>query len=193
MKLIVGLGNPGRRYRNTPHNAGFAVVDGMAVRLGCTFRKRLRFRARTAEAQIGTEPVLLVKPETYMNRSGQAVGALLRFRKLDVTDVIVVVDDADLELGRIRIRPQGSSGGHRGLVSIEEHVGKGFARVRIGIGRSEQEALVDHVLTPLAASQRVVLDKVVEVASDAIGMLIEKGANEAMNAFNGVVLGETTE
>ena len=165
----------------------------MAVRLGCTFRKRLRFRARTAEAQIGTEPVLLVKPETYMNRSGQAVGALLRFRKLDVTDVIVVVDDADLELGRIRIRPQGSSGGHRGLVSIEEHVGKGFARVRIGIGRSEQEALVDHVLTPLAASQRVVLDKVVEVASDAIGMLIEKGANEAMNAFNGVVLGETTE
>jgi PTH1 family peptidyl-tRNA hydrolase len=125
-----------------------------------------------------------------MNRSGQAVGALMRFRKLEIADVIVVVDDADLELGRLRIRPQGSSGGHNGLLSIEQHAGKGFPRVRIGIGRSEYGPLVDHVLTPWASGQRDIFEKVVGVAADAIGVLVEKGTDAAMNAFNGVNLEE---
>lgn len=191
----MGLGNPGRRYERTPHNVGFAVVDVLATRAAGRWRKRWRFRARTADVTIAGVPLVLVKPETFMNRSGSAAAGLLRYHKGAAGDLIVVVDDADLPVGRIRIRPRGSSGGHRGLASIADHVGSGdFPRVRIGIGRSgHQEELVSHVLHPLAGEAWRRMETVVAHAADAVECMVASGVETAMNRFNGSELGESGE
>jgi len=136
MKMVVGLGNPGREYQHTRHNAGFDVLDELARRHGGEFRGSLRFKAETAEVRIGAVNVLLVKPTTFMNASGEAVGPLMRKRGITAVDLVVVVDDVDLELGRLRIRGKGSPGGHNGLKSIEAALGSDeYARVRVGVGR----------------------------------------------------------
>ena len=187
MKIIVGLGNPGKRYEHTPHNVGFGTVDKLAAELDSSCRRSLRFKASVAKCSSDGEDVLLVKPQTYMNNSGESVGAIMRYRKLAPQDVVVVSDDADLELGRLRIRPSGGSGGHRGLASIIQHLSSSdFARIRIGIGRDEQTTgLVDHVLSPFSSEERKRVEQVVDRATQAVLCILAHGIDEAMNRFNG--------
>jgi len=187
VKLIVGLGNPGKRYRSTWHNVGFAVVDALCAREGCRLRRSLRFRARLARAVMGGADVLFVQPQTYMNNSGRAVAAIARYRRVPVTDLVVVMDDADLPLGRVRIRGRGGHGGHKGLGSVIEHVGSDvFARVRVGIGRgADTSSLYEHVLRPVRGAEREALDAMVARAADAVQHLLQHGLDAAMNAFNG--------
>jgi peptidyl-tRNA hydrolase, PTH1 family len=186
--MVVGLGNPGRQYDGTPHNVGFMAVDCLADRLKAGWKRSLRFRARTAQGGCAGEPVLLVKPQTYMNRSGVAVGALARYHRLAPADVIVVLDDADLDAGRLRVRPRGGSGGHRGLQSLIEALGdEAFARVRVGIGRPEdgQRDLVEHVLSRGTQAERDRLKAMAGLAADAAECIVTEGAEAAMNRFNG--------
>lgn len=189
MKIVVGLGNPGKRYEATPHNVGYAAVDVLAGRLDCPLRRSFRFAARIGKAHGAGEEIVLLKPETYMNNSGAAVARVVRYFRADLEDLIVVLDDADLELGRLRIRTRGSSGGHRGLASVIGHVhSDAFARIRIGIGRSERAGdLVDHVLSPFSAADRVVAKAAVDRAADAVMRAIEQGNEAAMNVFNASV------
>lgn len=193
MKLIVGLGNPGRKYEHTPHNVGFEVVDTLALRCNCALRRSFRFPARLARTILEEQKALLVKPSTYMNRSGAVVAELVRKLGVSPSDLLVILDDADLPLGRLRIRVGGGSGGHKGLSSILEHLGQDqFARLRLGIGRQEGLAgqrgdsanLVGHVLTPFAAELRPVASAMIERAADAVQCLIGRGAQAAMNKFN---------
>jgi PTH1 family peptidyl-tRNA hydrolase len=188
--LVAGLGNPGRAYERTPHNIGFAVVDLIAERLDCRMRESLRVSARVARTAWAGVPLVLVEPLTFMNASGEAVGPLMRRHGVTADDLIVVLDDADLSLGRIRIRPQGSAGGHRGLASIIEAVGTAaFPRVRVGIGRrgDEENALVGHVLTPFDAESRSAASAAVARAAEAVLWLVEHGVESAMNRFNGTL------
>ncbi|OVE73788.1 aminoacyl-tRNA hydrolase [bacterium B17] len=186
MKIIVGLGNPGSKYENTPHNVGFEVVDGLAGRWSCELRRSLRFKARQCRTEWKGNDLLLVKPQAYMNNSGFAVSAVMRYYKASPEDVIVIVDDADLEIGRIRIRPDGGTGGHRGLDSIVQHLhSKTFARVRIGIGKGgEGKNLVNHVLKRFSQKDREAMDKVTDKAMEAVLMMVESGVDTAMNSFN---------
>jgi len=186
VKLIVGLGNPGNAYAGTPHNVGFDTLDVLASRWECAFRRGLRFAAHTAKADYGAERVMLVKPQTYMNRSGAAVGAIMRYNKVAAADVLVVLDDADLELGRIRIRPGGGSGGHKGLASLVEHVGSGqFVRIRLGIGRrGREDDLIGHVLKPFGVEARPVVEAMTARAADAVCCVLDSGVADAMNQFN---------
>lgn len=187
MKLVVGLGNPGERYAETPHNAGFMVVAELAARFGATLRASSRCQAKIGPAVLGRETILLAQPQTYMNLSGEAVASILRFRKIPADDILVVLDDADLEPGRVRVRPGGSSGGHRGLESIIGALGtSAFARVRVGIGRDRTKDLVDQVLAPLRPEELEALRQAVRTAADAVLCAIEHGVPEAMNRFNGV-------
>jgi PTH1 family peptidyl-tRNA hydrolase len=188
VNVIVGLGNPGRRYERTPHNVGFATVDVLAERAGSRLRRSLRYRARSGKAVVAGSPALLVKPETFMNKSGHAVAAALRYFKAQRAGLVLVLDDADLPVGRIRIRPKGGSGGHRGLASVIEHVGgDDFARVRIGIGRRHQEGnLVSHVLRTYGTEEWATMEKVIKCAADAVERIVESGTEAAMNAFNGL-------
>jgi peptidyl-tRNA hydrolase, PTH1 family len=186
VKIVVGLGNPGKQYADTPHNAGFEVVNDLSVRLDCRLRRSLRFDARIGHAVRAGEPVLLVQPQTYMNNSGMAVAAVVRYYKADPRDLIVVSDDADLALGRLRVRVRGGSGGHKGLASIIQHVGtQDFARVRVGIGREKDGVdLVEHVLTPLSAEGRKQMSVVVDRAAQAVLCSVDCSVEEAMNRFN---------
>ncbi len=187
MKVIVGLGNPGKRYADTPHNVGFGVADELADRLQASFRRSLRFKARIAQGTHGRETLLLVKPQTYMNNSGEAVGAIVRYRKLGASDTVLIVDDADLDLGRLRIRPGGGSGGHRGLQSVIRHLGSdAFARIRVGIGRRDAgNDLIAHVLSPFSQQEREHMATIVRCAADAVMRLLDAGVDAAMNDFNG--------
>jgi PTH1 family peptidyl-tRNA hydrolase len=186
VKVIVGLGNPGRKYEGTPHNVGFDVVDCLAHGSGCKLRRSLRFRAQTAKTVIGAETVLLVKPQTYMNLSGESVGALMRYHKVPPTELLVLLDDVDLDIGRIRVRPRGGSGGHKGLKSLIQHVGtEEFVRIRMGVGRGRAESdVVSHVLSPFSAAQRDSVRSMVDRAADAVGVVLESGVESAMNRFN---------
>jgi PTH1 family peptidyl-tRNA hydrolase len=188
LKAVVGLGNPGREYVDTPHNAGFAVVDLLASRWDASLRRSWRVRARTGGCMHAGEKVLLVEPQTFMNRSGEAVSWVLRYNKLGAEDLIVVVDDADLPAGRVRIRAKGTSGGHNGLESVIGAVGtRDFVRVRVGIGRGEGKGrgLIGHVLSPLRGEGAELLGRGIETAADAVQCLIENGVDRAMNEFNG--------
>ena len=186
MKAIVGLGNPGREYEKTPHNAGFAVLDELAVHWDCRLRNRIRFRASVGKAEFRDHSLLLVRPETYMNNSGSAVAAIMGYYAIPVADLIVVLDDADLEAGALRIRARGSSGGHKGLASIVQAAGsEEFVRLRIGIGRGRGNGdLVAHVLRPLAQEQEAVMREAVDRAAQAVECILERGVDEAMNRFN---------
>lgn len=188
MKIVVGLGNPGIRYSHTRHNVGFDVVDVLAAREGWTWTGP-RNRALLAEGVIGTEKVLLAKPQTYMNDSGLAVGELIRFYKLDLQDLLVICDDLDLPLGRLRLRPRGASGGQHGIESIMQHVGGSgaFPRLRIGVGRPPRgrEANVDFLLSKPTRDERIELDNACGRAADAVRVFVTEGLEIAMNRFNG--------
>ena len=186
VNIVVGLGNPGRKYRDTPHNAGFMVVDELAGRMGCKTRRSLRFASRMGKARVNDGWLWLVQPERFMNNSGPVVAAILRYRKIDSREMIVVVDDADLDFGRLRIRARGGSGGHKGLASIIEYVGsEDFVRVRIGIGRDSRErALTDHVLRPFSSEERNRFNPVIERAAASVACIVDFGVEVAMNRFN---------
>ncbi|MBI2441642.1 MAG: aminoacyl-tRNA hydrolase [Lentisphaerae bacterium] len=185
MKLIVGLGNPGKEYEHTPHNVGFDVIDELAQRCGCRLRRSFRFQARAARAKLGGEQLILVKPGSYMNRSGPVVAALTRSLNISLNDLLVILDDADLPLGRLRLRMGGGGGGHKGLLSIIEHLGQEqFARLRLGIGRREGQDLVAHVLKPFTGELRATAQAMVARAAEAALFLAAHGAQAAMNKFN---------
>jgi PTH1 family peptidyl-tRNA hydrolase len=186
VKLIVGLGNPGREYAATRHNIGFMVVDRLAHKLGLTVEKK-KFNALLGQGQISSEKVLLAKPQTYMNLSGEAVTALLNWYKLGPADLIVVFDDLDLPPGKLRIRPEGSSGGHKGMESIILALGTdGFPRLRIGVGRPETPDFdsANYVLSRLTAGDVKIFEEAVNLAVDAICCLVGEGLETAMNEYN---------
>ncbi len=185
MKAIVGLGNPGSQYRGTRHNVGFEVVEQLARRAS------IDFESAPAEALIAKwrrpdEAILLIKPLTFMNLSGQAVGELARYFKIDVADLIVVVDEVHLPLGKLRARAKGSAGGHNGLKSIIAHLGDEFARLRLGVGRGgDQRNLADHVLTRFEKDEAAEVERMTTRAADAAEMFITSGIEAVMNGFNG--------
>jgi len=184
--MIAGLGNPGTAYANTPHNVGFDVVDELAKRLGAGWKNSSGFHAHVARTAYAGETLMLVKPQTFMNLSGTSVAPLLRYYGGAPEELTVVVDDADLPLGRLRIRASGGSGGHRGLASVIEALGtEAFPRIRLGVGREEQGGLTGHVLGKFDEKRRELVRTMVGAAADAVQCLTEKGLNEAMNRYNG--------
>lgn len=187
MKMIAGLGNPGEAYAQTAHNVGFDVVDLIAQRLHVEWKNSSGFHARTAKTTYAGQQLMLVKPQTFMNLSGNSVAPLLRYYGGTPADLTVISDDADLPLGRLRIRASGGSGGHRGLLSIIEQLGtEDFPRLRVGVGREDRRGdLADQVLAKLDSARQTLLRKAVDVAADAALSLIEQGLNETMNRFNG--------
>ena len=189
LHLIVGLGNPGADYAKTRHNAGFLLVEELASRWKADWKSERRFKARVASAERNGERVLLCQPQTFMNLSGETVGALKNFYQLPLSRLLVAVDDADLPLGEIRLRARGSSGGHHGLVSIEQHLGsREFARLRLGIGRADGgREITDYVLARFAADERELLEKILGRAADQAECWLAGGTEKAMNQFNGVV------
>jgi PTH1 family peptidyl-tRNA hydrolase len=193
--LIVGLGNPGADYARTRHNAGFVVADRLADRWQARWAYEKKFNARLASAQRQSGRVLLCEPQTYMNASGEAVGAVAAFYRVAPARLLAVVDDADLPLGELRLRPGGSSGGHHGLESIEQHLGtREYARLRIGIGRQAgPREITGHVLGRFSSTEAALADKVLTVASDQAETWLEAGIQKAMNQFNGVVAGSANE
>lgn len=186
MKVVVGLGNPGSRYERTPHNIGFAVADELARRASAEWKHSRRFRAELARGTLGGTEVLLVKPQTFMNLSGEAVAPVLRYHAAETGDIVVVMDDADLPEGRLRLRGAGGTGGHRGLESVVLSLGTGdFARVRVGIGRREgPSGLVGHVLAPVTGAAQKQMNETVCRAADAVERLVGAGLQAAMNEFN---------
>jgi len=185
VKIIVGLGNPGNEYSETRHNVGFMAVDALADQWGIHSWKK-RNQAFVAEYRGGDEPVLLVKPQTFMNLSGVAVGELARWYKVAVEDIIVIFDDMDLPIGRLRLRMKGSSGGHRGIESLLTHLDKDtFARIRIGINRPPTGwQVVDYVLSRFTAEEQPVLSEAVKRAAEAAASIVGQGMNKAMNLYN---------
>jgi PTH1 family peptidyl-tRNA hydrolase len=186
VKVIVGLGNPGDEYVRTPHNIGFMVVERLAERMEARFRLSSKFDARLAGAVHKGEELLLVEPQTYMNNSGRSVGAVMAYRKVPMADLLVVVDDADLPLGSLRLRKSGGSAGHRGMESIAGVLGGDtFGRLRVGIGRRERGGdLVRHVLTAFSQEDFKIVKGVVEEATEAVFCFVEQGMDTAMNRFN---------
>ena len=185
MKVIVGLGNPGAQYVGTRHNVGFTVVDSLAAGPDVG-RFREKFEADIAEMSRDAHKVLLVKPLTFMNLSGQSVRQLLDFYQVEVANLLVVCDDINLPLGRLRFRAKGSTGGHKGLKSIQDHLGSNaYSRLRIGVGAPEGEDAVDYVLDRFRPSERKVIEDAVQTAAQAVLMWIEQGTEACMNRFNG--------
>jgi PTH1 family peptidyl-tRNA hydrolase len=183
LKAIVGLGNPGSKYRGTRHNVGFAVLDELSA------RRRVTFDSSPVEALVakvhGEIPALLAKPTTFMNLSGEAVGGLLRYYKIDVADLLVIVDEAQLPLGKLRARVRGSAGGHNGLKSIVAHLGEDFARLRIGVGRGDpRRELADHVLAKFDPDELAEIERATTRSADAAEMFITSGIAAVMNAYN---------
>ena len=187
--LIVGLGNPGAEYAKTRHNAGFLLVERLAAKWKTDWSNERKFTARMAKTDRSGKRVLLCQPQTFMNLSGETVGALADFYQLPLKRILVAVDDADLPFGEIRLRTSGSSGGHHGLESIEQHVAsREFARLRIGIGRKDgAREITNFVLGRFETAESAVLEKVLVRASDQVECWLDGGIEKAMNQFNGVV------
>jgi PTH1 family peptidyl-tRNA hydrolase len=187
--LVVGLGNPGSRYAETRHNAGFLVTEVLTGRWKSRWTTEKSFQALLARADRGPHRVMICQPQTFMNSSGEAVAAIMSFYRVEKARLMVVVDDADLPFGQLRLRPGGSSGGHHGLESIEKHIGsRDYARLRVGIGRQTSEREISgHVLSRFTSTEAKWLDKVLRTAADQIEIWIEDGIQKAMNRFNGVV------
>jgi len=189
VKLIVGLGNPGAKYRGTRHNVGFAVADELARRAAVDFESA---PAEALMAKWRERDTLVAKPLTFMNLSGQAVGELVRYFKIDVADLLVIVDEVQLPLGKLRARTRGSAGGHNGLKSIIAHLGDGFSRLRVGVGRGPaapdgqaRRDLADHVLATFDNDEAAEAERMTLRAADAAETFIISGIAAVMNAYNG--------
>lgn len=184
--LLVCLGNPGKQYENTRHNIGFLTADEIERRSGVKINK-LRYRALTGEVKLGGERVLVMKPQTYMNLSGEAVKLAGAFYKIPPERVIVISDDVSLPLGKLRIRANGSAGGHNGLKNIIQHLGTdAFPRIKVGVGAPAhpEHEMVDWVIGNFTPAEKKVVSEAVGRAADAVECLIEKGVSEAQNKFN---------
>jgi len=189
-ELIVGLGNPEPKYDNTRHNIGFAVVDELAKVWQMPLKENKRFQGQFAEGAVGGQKVRLLKPLTYMNRSGQSVRAVADWYKLGANSVLVVYDDMDLPVGRLRIRTSGSAGGHNGMKSIIAHLGvKEFSRLRIGIGKSDGESgTISHVLGKFAPQESKTIEEILYVSVKAIELSLKQGIEQSMNRYNGFAI-----
>ena len=190
MYLIAGLGNPDKKYELTRHNTGFMAIDELADMLSVDIREK-RFKGLCASAFYEGEKLLLLKPMTYMNNSGEAVRAAADFYKIAVSDIIILYDDINFECGRLRVRGSGSAGGHNGIKSIITCMGsEAFPRVRIGVGGlSEGEDMIAHVLGKFSKEEQPVMKESVREAARAALCVVDKGVMEAMNRFNGLKIG----
>ena len=178
----MGLGNPGETYRDTRHNVGYMVLDEVARRMSTTFQHEKRWNCMLARSGA----TWLLKPLTFMNLSGEAVGGLLRYFKIDVPDLLVVVDEVHLPLGKLRARANGSAGGHNGLKSIAQHIGDDFARLRLGVGRGDSRRdLSDHVLSRFEKDEAAEVERMIWRAADAADTFIISGIAGVMNQYNG--------
>lgn len=187
MFLIVGLGNPGTEYKHTRHNVGFDIIDLMSEKYNISVN-RIKFKGTCGEGSIAGEKVLLLKPSTYMNLSGESVSEAASFYKIPKENIIVIYDDISLEVGRMRIRPQGSAGGHNGIKNIILHLGSDvFPRVKVGVGQPKDN-LVSHVLSRFSKEDREDLEKLFPHCIGAVEAIIKDGVTEAMNKYNGFKL-----
>ena len=189
LHLIVGLGNPGAKYAQTRHNIGFQLVERLAEKWRAVWNAEKKFQASVARVARNDSQVILARPQTFMNASGEAVQALAGFYRVPPGKILVAVDDADLPLGGIRLRASGSSGGHHGLESIEQHLGtREFARLRIGIGRKDSvRQITNHVLGKFEASEQELLDKVLSRAAGQVDCWLAEGLPKAMSLYNGKI------
>lgn len=189
MKVLAGLGNPGKEYESTPHSIGFEVADAVASDMGAPFRMAASFRGAMADGVFAGGRLLVLKPMTFMNLSGDSVAPVVRYHNASASDLVVVSDDIDLPVGRIRIRKGGSAGGHNGLRSVIERLGtQDFIRLRIGVGRDRRDRseVVGHVLGKFDRATRAIMDsEVVPAAVKAVRQIFAEGADAAMNAWNG--------
>lgn len=183
-RLIVGLGNPGAKYDRTRHNIGFDLIDQLAKRWQITVSDQKRFQGIVGEGWVNRQKIVLLKPQTFMNLSGQAIRSVLDWYKLSPTEVLVLYDDLDLPLGKLRIRLAGSAGGHNGMKSIISHLGTPtFPRLRMGIGKSQDET-ISHVLGKFSAAEAVIVSEVLQLSADAVDLSLGAGVEKAMNKYN---------
>ena len=185
MLIIAGLGHPGKEYENTRHNAGFMVMDALAEKIGADISEK-KHKALCGKGVIGGEKVILMKPQTYMNSSGESIRAAADYYKVDPEDILIVYDDISLAPGQLRIRAKGSAGGHNGIKSIIAHLGtQEFPRVKVGVGEKPSRMdLADYVLGHFSAPEAKVMEEASERAADAIRTILTDGADAAMNRFN---------
>lgn len=184
MYIIAGLGNPGKKYENTRHNMGFLAVDLLAEKYGIKVNK-LRFKALTGEGRIAGQKVLIMKPQTYMNLSGESVRQALEYYKEDSQNLIVIYDDIDIPTGSVRIRKKGSAGTHNGMRSILYQIQtEDFPRIRVGIGSGKKENLIDYVTGGVSSSEKTLLEESLIKAAKGAACIVEKGIDKAMNEYN---------
>lgn len=182
--IIVGLGNPGRKYENTRHNMGFIAVDLLAEKYGIKIDK-IKFKALVGEGRIAGQKVLLVKPQTFMNLSGQSVVEVMNFYKEEIENLIVIYDDIDIPTGSIRLRKKGSAGTHNGMRNIVYLLGEdGFPRIRVGIGSQKKVDLINYVIGGVSKGEKELLEDALTRAADAAACIVEKGIDKAMNEYN---------
>ena len=185
MKVIAGLGNPGAQYANTPHSIGFEVVDAIAREIGAEWKASVSFKGELASGMFAGQKVLLLKPMTFMNLSGDSVAPVVRYHNATPADLLVVQDDIDIAVGRMRIRRGGTCGGHNGIRNIIERLGtQDFARLKVGVGK-DRANVVGHVLGKFDPETRKVMDQVVADAAKAAEAVLRDGPDRAMNAYNG--------
>jgi PTH1 family peptidyl-tRNA hydrolase len=185
LRLIVGLGNPGPEHQATRHNAGFWFVDVLARRHGGEFRDYRKYSGETARVSVGTEEIVLLKPTTYMNRSGLSIRQLSEFYKIAADDILVAHDELDLPVGSLRLKHGGGHGGHNGLRDTIAHIGESFWRLRLGIGHPGNKTdVIDYVLTRAPRSEEDLIMEAVNLAADCIPLLLEQGAERAMTKLH---------
>lgn len=186
LTLIAGLGNPGKEYENTRHNAGFAAIDSLLGILPGTYSRHEGFSGVFWKGRFKGETLFMQKPMTYMNLSGKAVAGLMSYHKITASGLLLIYDDLDLPFGRIRIREGGGSGGHKGVESVIAETGSSdFARLRIGIGRPEEHKGIDYVLSGFSEEEKLLLPKIIGKAAEAVRTMLYRGINRAMNEVNG--------
>lgn len=185
VRVVVGLGNPGAEYENTPHSIGFETVDAIASKIGAVWEPKKSFRCLMARGVLAGSNIILVKPLTYMNSSGDSVAPVVKYSNATAADLIVVQDDIDLPAGKVRVRKNGSCGGHNGVRSIIERLGtQQFVRLKLGVGKN-RENVIGHVLGKFDPSTRKTMDRAVEKSVEAVEGIIANGPDKAMNDFNG--------
>ena len=185
MKIIVGLGNPGAQYANTPHSVGFEAVDAIAAEIGAAWEEKRQFKCLWSRGTFAGTPVILCKPQTFMNLSGESVAPLVKYSNATAADLLVIQDDIDLPVGRMRVRKNGSCGGHNGIRNIIERLGtQDFARLKLGVGKDRSDVIA-HVLGKFDPTSRKVMDLVVAEAVKAAAAILRDGPDRAMNAYNG--------
>ena len=183
MYLIVGLGNPEEDYSNTRHNMGFNTINKIAKEYDIEVNKK-KFKGLYGTGMIEGEKVILLKPQTFMNLSGESVKEVVDFYKIENDDIIVIYDDMDVELGTIKIRKKGGPGSHNGMKSVVQYLGTDFARIRVGIGKPEDNYFIRYVIGPIPKEEKEIFDKSTTTAKEAVIEIIKKGVDNAMNKFN---------